>query len=80
MLNWFDLLQWPAMVTNVLAAWLIASQRELRRKIGFYCFLAGNILWVIWGWHAQAWAMVVLQVCLVGLNIRGVKKNDDTNS
>ena len=42
-------------------------------------FLAGNILWVIWGWHAQAWAMVVLQVCLVGLNVRGVKKNEDDN-
>ena len=30
------------MVTNVVAAWLIASQSEMRRKIGFYCFLTGK--------------------------------------
>ena len=44
MSHWLDFIQWPAMVTNVWAAWLIASHRETRRKIGFYVFLIGNLL------------------------------------
>ena len=76
MSNWLDLLQWPAMLTNVWAAWLIASSREIRRKIGFYVFLIGNLLWALWGWQQGAWALIILQFCLAGLNIRGVNKND----
>lgn len=73
--SWLDFLQWPAMLTTVIAAWLVASQRKLRRRVGFV-FLAGNVLWVIWSWHDSAWARVVLQFCLAALNIRGVNKND----
>ncbi len=78
-MEWLDFLQWPAMVSTIVAAWLIASQRKVRREIGFWCFLASNLLWGIWGWNDRAWAMVVLQVCLAGLNLRGVKKNDESN-
>jgi hypothetical protein len=70
-----DLLQWPAMVASVVAAWLVASSREQRRKWGFWCFLASNLLWVVWGWHDGAWALVVLQVALAAMNVRGVAKN-----
>ena len=70
-----DLLQWPAMLATVTAAWLIGSLNLRRRTVGFWCFLLSNLLWVIWGWHTSAWALIVLQVCLAGLNIRGVKKN-----
>jgi len=75
--DWIDLLQWPAMAVTVIAAWLIGSLRPGRRFVGFCCFLLSNLLWVIWGWHAEAWALIVLQVCLAAMNIRGVKKNDD---
>lgn len=75
-MDWIDLLQWPAMLVTVIAAWLIGSLRPGRRFIGFCCFLLSNLLWVIWGWHAQAWALIVLQVCLALMNLRGVKKND----
>lgn len=71
-----DLLQWPAMLVTVLAAWLIGSLKPRRRTVGFWCFLLSNLLWVIWGWHAEAWALITLQVCLALMNIRGVKKND----
>lgn len=71
-----DMLQWPAMVVTVLAAWLIGSLKPRRRTVGFWCFLLSNVLWVIWGWHAEAWALITLQVCLALMNIRGVKKND----
>jgi hypothetical protein len=45
-------------------------------QLGFWWFLLSNILWIIWGWHARAYALIVLQVCLVILNVRGAKKND----
>lgn len=72
----WDLAQWPAMVTTVIAAWLVASQSKRRRNLGFWWFLLSNVLWVIWGWHAHAYALIVLQVCLAALNIRGARKND----
>jgi hypothetical protein len=71
-----DLLQWPAMAVTVAAAWLIASRSAHKRAIGFWCFLASNVLWVVWGFHDRAWALVGLQFCLAALNIRGVYKNE----
>jgi len=70
-----DWVQWPAMVVTVLAAWLVASQREGKRNWGFWCFLASNVLWVVWGAYARAYALIVLQVCLAALNVRGTLKN-----
>ena len=75
-MDWLDLLQWPAMAVTVLAAWLVASRSARRRTVGFWAFLASNVLWVIWGWHDDAYALIVLQVALAALNIRGVLKND----
>lgn len=75
-MDYLDLVQWPAMAVTVLAAWLVASQRRVRREWGFRCFLASNVLWVVWGVHVSAWALIVLQICLAVLNIRGVVKND----
>ena len=69
-----DLLQWPAMVFTVAAAWFIGSNRKNRRRAGFWLFLLSNILWIAWGAHAQAWALVVLQFCLAAMNVRGVEK------
>ena len=71
-----DLLQWPAMVVTVTAAWLVASQKKGRRKVGFWTFLLSNVLWVAWGFHAKAYALVCLQIALAFLNIRGARKND----
>ena len=71
-----DWLQWPAMVVTVLAAWLVGSQSRRRRTIGFWTFLASNALWIVWGWQAHAQALIVLQVALAALNIRGAFKND----
>jgi hypothetical protein len=75
-MDYYDLLQWPAMAVTVFAAWLIASQSKRRRVIGFWTFLASNVLWIAWGWHDGAYALIVLQVCLALLNMRGVFKND----
>lgn len=69
-----DIVQWPAMAVTVLAAYLVASTSRRRRQVGFWTFIASNVLWVVWGWHTDAYALVALQVCLAALNIRGAMK------
>ena len=75
-MNALDILQWPAMIVTVLAAWLVASRAPTRRELGFWCFLASNVLWIVWGWHAHAYALIVLQIALAALNLRGARKNE----
>lgn len=71
-----DLVQWPAMAVTVLAAWLVGSRSAARRAAGFWSFLAGNGLWVVWGVHDGAYALIGLQFCLAAMNVRGVYKNE----
>ena len=71
-----DLLQWPAMVVTIAAAWLVASRQKRKRTIGFWVFLLSNILWSVWGWYQQAYALVLLQIFLAATNVRGVYRND----
>ncbi len=72
-----SLIQWPAFVASVAAAWLVASNAKPRRNLGFWIFLLSNVLWVIWGVHTDAWALIALQVCLAALNVRGLFKTED---
>ena len=67
-------LQWIAMGVTVGASWLVAASSENRRNAGFWVFLASNALWIIWGWHDAAYALVTLQIALAAMNIRGVMK------
>ena len=71
-----DLLQWPAMAASLLAAWLVGSRSAHRRMLGFWVFLGSNVLWVVWGWQDDAWALIVLNCCLAATNIRGIFKNE----
>ncbi|MCC6533316.1 MAG: hypothetical protein IT531_12255 [Burkholderiales bacterium] len=73
---YLDLLQWPAMIVTVAAAWLVASRSARKRQAGFWVFLASNVLWSIWGWHDEAYALIALQVVLAATNIRGAYKNE----
>lgn len=70
-----NLLQWPAMLVTLVAAWLVGSRNRTKRLLGFICFIGSNLLWVIWGWHANAWALIALQVGLFLMNLRGTRKN-----
>ena len=70
-----DFIQWPAMCVTITAAWFVASSSRSRRKLGFWLFLLSNVLWVIWGISAHAYALIVLQVGLAIMNIRGERKN-----
>ena len=75
-MNFLDILQWPAFAASVAAAWLVASTDEGRRNVGFWVFLGSNVLWVAWGLHTGAIALVALQVCLAAMNIRGLFKTE----
>ena len=67
------------MVVTVVAAWYVASTRKRRRNWGFWLFITSNVLWVIWGVPAHAYALIVLQVCLAAMNIRGASKSETSN-
>ena len=74
-MNWLDLLQWPAFAVTVAAGWLVASDHARKRLFGFALFLVSNALWIAWGWHDAAWALVALQGFLIVTNLRGVADN-----
>jgi len=67
-------LQWIAMGVTIGASWLVAASSENRRNAGFWVFLVSNALWIVWGWHDAAYALVTLQLALAAMNIRGVMK------
>jgi hypothetical protein len=69
-------LQWPAMITTLIAAWLVASQAKRARSWGFWSFIVSNLLWILWGWHDRAFALITLQLGLFALNVRGARKNE----
>jgi hypothetical protein len=71
-----DLVQWPAMVATLIAAWLVASEGKRKRNWGFWCFIVSNVLWIVWGWHDGAFALVALQLGLFALNVRGERKTE----
>lgn len=74
MTDLLDAIQWPAMVVTVVASWLVGSTHRRRRSAGFWVFIASNVLWVTWGLHGSAPALVVLQLCLAAMNVRGMLK------
>lgn len=71
-----DLLQWPAMLATLLAAWFVGANAKGRRNVGFWIFLLSNVLWTAWGIYAHAYALIVLQIGLALLNLRGARKTD----
>jgi len=75
--EWVALVQWPAMAVTVLASWLVGSNQKGRRNAGFWIFLLSNVLWILWGWHDHAYALIVLQLLLAAMNIRGMFKTTE---
>lgn len=77
-MDWVNWIQWPAMAVTVVAAWMIASRRKFKRNWAFWLFLLSNGLWVVWGLHDQAYALILLQVALAILNARGALKTKES--
>ena len=68
------------MIVTVIAAWMVGSQKKFKRNCGFWLFLISNVLWIIWGLHDGAYALILLQLALAFLNIRGALKNRTAES
>ena len=79
MADWIDLLQWPAMAVTLVAAYLVGSNRKGRRIAGFIAFVASNVLWITWGLHGGAWALIALQAGLFLTNVRGIMKSEQAS-
>lgn len=62
------------MLVTIVAAWFVASTQRRRRRFGFWLYLVSNVLWVVWGLHTHAYALILLQLCLAAMNIRGERK------
>jgi len=75
-MEWVNWLQWPAMAVTASGAWLVASRSARRRKLGFWTYIASNVLWIAWALHDGAYALIALQLILAALNIRGAFKNE----
>ena len=75
-MDWLNLIQWPAMAVTLAAAWFVASRARGRRRTGFWLFLLSNALWIAWAIPAHAYALLVLQLGLAAMNIRGERRND----
>ena len=54
----------------------MGSTRRSLRMTGFCTFLLSNVLWIAWGWHDRAYALIALQIGLAALNVRGARKNE----
>jgi hypothetical protein len=74
-MNPIAFLQWPAMAVTLIAAWMVASERKFKRNWGFWIFLLSNVLWIAWAIGDGAYALVVLQIGLAIINIRGAVKS-----
>ncbi|MEJ7805767.1 MAG: hypothetical protein WKG03_07600 [Telluria sp.] len=73
----FSYLEWPAMAVTLAAAWWMGSKKPDKRILAFWLLIGGNVMWIAWGWGDEAWALIVLNVGLLALNIRGIIKNED---
>ncbi len=71
-----DLLQWPAMAVTLVAAFLVGARHAKKRVVGFWTFIASNLLWIVWGVHDGAWALIALQAGLAAMNIRAIFRNE----
>jgi hypothetical protein len=75
-MEWIPYLQWPAMVATVIATYFVASKSPTKRHLSFWLYMVSNVLWIAWGLKDGATALIVLQIILAGLNIRGMVKTN----
>ena len=56
---------------------VVARRLHGRRQTqaGFWVFLLSNVMWVVWGYHSGAPALITLQACWTAMNIRGAIKS-----
>ena len=75
--EFFAYLEWPAMLITLAAAWWLGSKKPEKRVFAFSLLIVGNLMWIAWGWGDDAWALIALNVGLMGLNVRAIMKNEE---
>lgn len=75
--EFFAWLEWPAMAISLAAAWWMGSKQASKRIVAFCMLIAGNLMWIGWGWGEDARALIALNVGLLALNVRGILKNEE---
>ena len=70
-----DLLQYPAAAIGILGAWLVGSLDGRARFWGFLCFLASNLLIILWAFSGPFYAIVFMQACYFVTSVRGALSN-----
>jgi hypothetical protein len=75
--DFLALLEWPAMAISLAAAWWMGSKKAGKRIVAFVLLIVGNLMWIGWGWGETAWALIALNIGLLGLNVRGILKNEE---
>jgi hypothetical protein len=55
--------------------WVYGFSATASTHIAFWGFIFSNALWVVWGWHTNAFGLVVLECILLGMNACGFRKN-----
>jgi hypothetical protein len=63
------------MAVTLCASYLVGARHARRRIFGFYTFIVSNIMWIVWGVHDGAWALITLQAGLLAMNVRGIIRN-----
>jgi hypothetical protein len=64
------------MAITLIAAFLVGARHARKRIVGFYTFIVSNLLWIVWGLHDHAWALIALQTGLFAMNVRGIVRNE----
>lgn len=69
-------LDWIGMTMSLLFTYLVGS----KKRSAFIFYFIGNIAWIFTNMLAHIWPGVILNVILMGLNIRGYRKWNKTFS
>jgi hypothetical protein len=64
------------MLVSLVAAYWLGSTAAKKRVIAFVMLIVGNLMWIAWGWGEEAWALIALNLGLMGLNVRAIIKNE----
>ena len=62
---------------SLAAAWWLGSKNPKKRIWAFGLLILGNLMWIGWGWGESAYALIALNLGLMALNVRGIRKNED---
>jgi hypothetical protein len=53
----------------------MATAKKKKAPKGGRSKASASQVWIVWGWHTGAYALMVLQICLAAMNIRGERRN-----